>query len=139
MIEVAVFGTIAASLAAWAAAEFLHSRAFWTVGSALATAHSAAAFAVFHDWSHDRALIATALQTAAVTGLDWGGGLFFNYAFLLVWGADVMWWWIAIGVAVWVMVAVAAALIIGAFSAMPTWRSRSSRFSAASGTAHIRN
>ncbi|MBH0122974.1 hypothetical protein M1M07_28315 [Rhodococcus sp. HM1] len=24
-----------------------------------------------------------------------------------------MWWWIAIGVAVWVMVAVAAALIIG--------------------------
>ena len=26
---------------------------------------------------------------------------------------SVMWWWIAIGVAVWVMVAVAAALIIG--------------------------
>jgi hypothetical protein len=97
VIEVAVFGTIAGSLAAWAAAEFLHSRALWTVGAALALAHSAAAFAVFHDWSHDRAMIATAQQTAAVTGLDWGGGLFFNYAFLLVWVADVMWWWIAEG------------------------------------------
>lgn len=95
MIELAVFGTIAASLAAWAAAELLHSRALWTIGAALALAHSAAAFAVFHDWSHDRALAATAQQTVAVTGLDWGGGLFFNYAFLLVWMADVMWWWIA--------------------------------------------
>jgi hypothetical protein len=95
VIEVAVFGTIAGSVAAWAAAEWLHSRALWTVGAALAVSHSAAAFAAFHDWSHERAMIATAQQTAALTGLDWGGGLFFNYAFLLVWVADVSWWWIA--------------------------------------------
>lgn len=94
MIELAVFGTIAGSLAAWAAAEVLHSRVLWTAAAGLALAHSAAAFAVFYGWSHDRAMAATAQQTVAVTGLDWGGGLFFNYAFLLVWMADVMWWWI---------------------------------------------
>jgi hypothetical protein len=57
--------------------------------------HSVAAFAVFHGWSHRAAVAATARQTAAVTGLAWGGGIFFNYAFLVVWVADVLWWWIS--------------------------------------------
>jgi hypothetical protein len=34
----------------------------------------------------------TARQTAAVYGLDWGGGVFVNYAFLGVWAID-LWRW----------------------------------------------
>ena len=30
-------------------------------------------------------------KTAAVTGLNWGGGVFVNYAFLVLWAADVTW------------------------------------------------
>lgn len=26
-------------------------------------------------------------------GLDWGGGLYFNYAMTLIWAADVVLWW----------------------------------------------
>jgi hypothetical protein len=26
-------------------------------------------------------------------GLNWGAGLYFNYAFTVVWIADVAWWW----------------------------------------------
>ena len=95
MIELAVFGAIAGSLMAWAAGELRHSRALWTVGALLAAVHSAAAFAVFYEWSHDRAVAATAQQTAAVTGLAWGGGVFFNYAFLAIWLGDAMWWWVS--------------------------------------------
>ena len=36
-----------------------------------------------------------ARQTAAVTGIAWGGGIFVNYLFLAVWLADAIWWWIA--------------------------------------------
>lgn len=93
MTELAVFGTIAGSLIAWAMSEWLHSRVLWTLGAALAAAHSAAAFGVFHQWSHARAVESTAQLTAAVTGLAWGGGIFFNYAFLAIWLTDVMWWW----------------------------------------------
>ena len=38
-------------------------------------------------------LPATAQQTADVFGIDWGGGLYFNYAFTILWIADVIWWW----------------------------------------------
>ena len=26
-------------------------------------------------------------------GFDWGGGLYLNYLFTIVWIADVVWWW----------------------------------------------
>ena len=35
----------------------------------------------------------TARQTAAVFGLDWGGGVYVNYAFIAAWMLDVIWWW----------------------------------------------
>lgn len=99
MSELAVFGSIAGATVAWALAEVVRGvvpragRLFWTVGAFLAVIHSAAAFGVFHAWSHEAALVATAQQTAAVTGLDWGGGLYINYAFLVIWTADALWWW----------------------------------------------
>jgi len=37
----------------------------------------------------------TARQTAAVFAINWGGGLFINYAVASLWAADVAWWWFA--------------------------------------------
>lgn len=67
----------------------------WTFGCALFLAHVVCAFAFFHDWSHTAAYRETARQTAEMTGLHWGGGLFLNYFFALAWLADVLWWWLA--------------------------------------------
>jgi hypothetical protein len=61
-------------------------------GLVLAVAHVVLAFDVRHEWSHDSALLDTARQTSAVYGLDWGGGLYVNYAFLAVWALD-LWTW----------------------------------------------
>src|SRR5262249_33262083 len=35
----------------------------------------------------------TAQRTAELVGLEFGGGLYANYAFTLLWVADVIWWW----------------------------------------------
>ncbi len=61
-------------------------------GLLLASAHFLLAFDVRHDWSHASAVRDTARQTAAVYGLDWGGGVYVNYAFLGVWALD-LWRW----------------------------------------------
>jgi hypothetical protein len=98
----AVRGSIAAATVAWAAAEWLRSRhpargkaarAFWTAGAALLVVHSLAVFHYIHRWSQDAALEHTARQTAALTGLDWGGGLYVNYAFIALWVLDALQWW----------------------------------------------
>src|SRR5579862_2549129 len=69
------------------------SRVAWTVGCLTYLLHVVCAFEYYHHWSHDEAYAFTAQQTATVVGLDWGGGLYLNYAFTLVWLADVVWWW----------------------------------------------
>jgi hypothetical protein len=69
------------------------ARLAWTVGCASLLAHIAMAFHVYHDWSHTSAARETARQTAEVTGLDWGGGLYINYAIAVGWVIDVLWWW----------------------------------------------
>jgi hypothetical protein len=68
--------------------------AWWTsaAGLLLAAAHVVLAFEVRHEWSHDSAYRETARQTSAVYGLDWGGGLYVNFAFLTVWAID-LWRW----------------------------------------------
>ncbi len=68
-------------------------RLLWTAGYLLFLVHVVCAFHFYHDWSHRVAWEATARQTRQFTGLEWGGGLYANYAFVLVWGADVLWWW----------------------------------------------
>jgi len=57
-------------------------------------AHVLCAFGYYHHWSHAAAYHETALQTAALTGWHWGGGLYFNYVFSVAWPADVLWWWL---------------------------------------------
>jgi hypothetical protein len=69
------------------------ARWVWSAGCVALLAHMACAFHFHHRWSHQAAYWATARQTAERTGLDWGGGVYFNYAFAMVWGLDALWWW----------------------------------------------
>ena len=55
--------------------------------------HAASAFAIVYRGSHEIALAETARQTAALTGLSSGSGLYVNYLFLAIWLADTAWWW----------------------------------------------
>ncbi|HEX5891170.1 MAG TPA: hypothetical protein VFY61_20840 [Pyrinomonadaceae bacterium] len=77
-----------ASLDRWA-------RLAWTIGCAALIVHFICAFNFYHAWSHESAYVDTARQTAEVIRVNWGGGLFINYAVALLWIADVSWWWIA--------------------------------------------
>jgi hypothetical protein len=47
--------------------------------------HMVLAMAVHHGWSHTAAVTETARLTGQVYGLAWGGGVYVNYAFLLLW------------------------------------------------------
>lgn len=69
------------------------ARWFWTAGCLLFLVHVVCAFAFFHEWSHQRAYAHTAAQTQDIVGWNWGGGLYFNYLFTVVWIADVAAWW----------------------------------------------
>ena len=71
------------------------TRLAWTIGCTALVAHFASAFHFYHSWSHASAYADTARQTNEVFGIDWGGGLFVNYAVALLWMSDVAWWWFA--------------------------------------------
>jgi hypothetical protein len=71
------------SLARWA----------WTAACAGFLVHVVSAFHYYHHWSHTAAYRETARRTAEIFGLNWGGGLFVNYAFTAGWIADVIWRW----------------------------------------------
>ncbi len=70
------------------------ARWVWTAGCVLFLAHLALAFHFLHHWSHAAAVAHTAQRTNEVVGFSWGGGVYINYAFTLLWVADVVWWWI---------------------------------------------
>ncbi|HUY33909.1 MAG TPA: hypothetical protein VMV69_14275 [Pirellulales bacterium] len=67
--------------------------ALWTAGWGLFLAHVACAFHFHHHWSHAEAYLRTARRTAELYGGNWGGGLYFNYAFTAAWTLDVLYWW----------------------------------------------
>lgn len=68
------------------------ARLAWGVGFVAFLAHLVCAFEFVHHWSHAAAVADTARQTGEVVGWHWGGGVWVNHAFALVWGADVIWW-----------------------------------------------
>lgn len=70
------------------------ARALWTIGCAAFIAHVLLAFHFFHNWSHADAWRETARQTAELTGVHSGFGLYLNYAFTLIWLTDTAWWWL---------------------------------------------
>jgi hypothetical protein len=89
-------GTIWLALTLYVAAEMLRAaapgggaqgkaRVLNSLGCAAFLAHVACAFHFYHHWSHAAAYADTARQTADYFGWRWGGGLYFNYAFLLLW------------------------------------------------------
>jgi hypothetical protein len=69
------------------------ARVAWTVGCIAFLAHVACAFHFVHHWSHAAAYEDTARKTEAFVGWAWGGGLYLNYAFTILWPADVVFWW----------------------------------------------
>ena len=64
-------------------------RSLWTLGCSFLLLHIAIAFHLGHGWSHGAAWE----HTRQVGG--YGDGIFVNYAFALVWLADVIWMWAA--------------------------------------------
>jgi hypothetical protein len=104
--ELLTRGTVWLALSLYVFAEamragFLGSRAEWwarwlsTLGALVFAGHVAAAFHHYHDWSHAAAYAETARQTAEFSGWNWGGGLYLNYFFTLLWLTDVGWWWVS--------------------------------------------
>ncbi len=79
------YGRTRRPVAAWA-------RPAWLLGAAAYLAHVAAAFATHHGWSHAAAYTYTAERTDALLGLAWGGGLWVNYAFTVLWVGEALWW-----------------------------------------------
>ena len=69
------------------------TRDIWTIACAGLIAHFVSAFHFYHGWSHAAAYEDTARQTREIFGLNWGGGVFINYALLIVWMIDIAWWW----------------------------------------------
>jgi hypothetical protein len=56
-------------------------------------AHFVFAFQEHHRWSHAAAEEHVARVTERTTGLDWGGGIYFNHALLIVWGVVILRRW----------------------------------------------
>ena len=69
------------------------NRAVWLSGLGLFAfiGHVVCAFHFHHHWSHAAAYRDTAQQTAEFAGWNWGGGLYVNYLFTLVWLGEFLW------------------------------------------------
>lgn len=74
---------------------FAAARAIWTLGCGLFLVHVACAFHYYHGWSHSAAWEKTASETDKLLGIRFGDGIYFSYAFTLLWLLDVaaMWLW----------------------------------------------
>src|SRR5207302_6465297 len=70
------------------------ARVLNNLGCAAFVVHVACAFQFYHHWSHAAAYADTARQTKDYFGLDWGGGLYLNYVFLVVWVGQAIRSWI---------------------------------------------
>jgi hypothetical protein len=97
-LAMAVLGASAAARLAQSpdqSADGSRRRVLWTAACVLLWIHVACAFQMAHHWNHAAAYEHTARQTAQIVGLDWGGGIYFNYLLMIVWAGDAAWWWLA--------------------------------------------
>jgi hypothetical protein len=62
------------------------------LGVLLCIVHIAIVMGLRHGWSHDAAVRDTARQTMEVFGAEFGAGVYVNYAFVMVWLAELGWW-----------------------------------------------
>jgi len=65
--------------------------ALWAAGCGVYLAHLASAFGYYLDWSHTKGLAFTAVRSEEIVGWRFGGGIYFNYAFTVVWLVDALW------------------------------------------------
>jgi hypothetical protein len=63
------------------------------IGVGLGVIHTLIALGVVYNWDHTRAAAVTAERAAAIYGVAWPLSLYVNYAFLVWWLADTIWWW----------------------------------------------
>lgn len=61
----------------------------WCIGCGTYLVHVAVAFHSVHGWSHVNAMNHVELSSG------WGEGIFFSYAFTVIWLVDAIWWLIA--------------------------------------------
>ncbi len=90
------------------------------LGFAAFLAHMVAAFSFYHGWSQAAAYADTAEKTAASVGWNSGMGLYFNYAFALVWLGEIVWNAVStrgyVGRACWITAGVRAFLFFMIFN-----------------------
>ena len=60
----------------------------WALGALSLVVHIVFAMHFYHHWSHSHAVAEVASQTNAMTGFNWGGGIYINYLFALCWCID---------------------------------------------------
>lgn len=65
----------------------------WTLGGVMCVVHLYCTFQFAHHWSQTAAWNHTAQRMRELFGWGWGGGVYVNYVFTLVWMADIVWWW----------------------------------------------
>ncbi len=92
-MDLLLIGTIWVALFLFVAGQHPRRPAWFLAGAAACAIHMVIAMWSRYGWSHQAAMRATALQTADVYGLNWGGGIYANYLFVLVWIADALWRW----------------------------------------------
>lgn len=69
-----------------------HARRAWSAGALLLTIHVFCAFHFQHAWSHAAAWEHTRQRTLELTGWNFGGGLWANYAITALWLIDAAGW-----------------------------------------------
>lgn len=76
----------------WQSTAIKHQRLrwLWSLGCTVFMIHVACAFHLVHHWSHQAAWEATRLQGG------YGDGVYLNYLVMIIWLADVVWWWLAL-------------------------------------------
>ncbi len=68
------------------------ARNAWLLGSFFSLLHAIATMVFIHQGSHDVAVEYTAKQTESLLGFGFGIGIYFNYAFVIIWLVDALWW-----------------------------------------------
>src|SRR4051794_27817404 len=92
--ELTIRATIWSAMALYAFSVAARSRCAYVAGLITYLAHVLVVFHFAHGWSHTAAYEYTSVRTAEVCGITFGGGLYVNYTFTLLWLADAGWWWL---------------------------------------------
>lgn len=71
----------------WKATRFV-----WLASALTFLVHALIAMGSAYGWSHRTAIDATAADTALLTGIESGAGLWLNYLFTLIWLSDATYW-----------------------------------------------